>query len=229
MSVEIRSLGGRDVPVSVRRSDRARRIGLTIDPMGGVELVVPRRVAMADAERFLESEAEWVLARLAAMPPRVPFAHDAVIPVLGRERRIVHLPLFPPELRDEGEELVVGGPRDDIAVTVTAWLIALARDVLGGEARAKAATLDLPVAGVTVRDQRTRWGSCSARGRLSLSWRLVLAPPDVRDYVVSHEVAHLKELNHGPNFWALVEWFCPGHARPRRWLRDNAKILQRYG
>ena len=97
------------------------------------------------------------------------------------------------------------------------------------EARAKAATLDLPVAGVTVRDQRTRWGSCSARGRLSLSWRLVLAPPDVRDYVVSHEVAHLKELNHGPNFWALVEWFCPGHARPRRWLRDNAKILQRYG
>ena len=229
MSVEIRSLGGRDVPVSVRRSARARRIGLTIDPMGGVELVVPRRVAMADAERFLESEAEWVIARLAAMPPRVPFAHGAVIPVLGRERRIVHLPLFPPEVRDEGEELVVGGPRDDIAVTVTAWLTALARDVLGGEARAKAATLDLTVAGVTVRDQRTRWGSCSVRGRLSLSWRLVLAPPDVRDYVVSHEVAHLKELNHGPNFWALVEWLCPGHARPRRWLRDNAKILQRYG
>ncbi len=229
MSVEIRSLGGRDVPVSVRRSARARRIGLTIDPMGGVELVVPRRVAMADAERFLESEAEWVLAKLAAMPPRVPFAHDAAIPVLGRERRIVHMPLFPPEVRDEGEELVVGGPRDDIAVTVTAWLTALARDVLGGEARAKAATLDLTVAGVTVRDQRTRWGSCSVRGRLSLSWRLVLAPPDVRDYVVSHEVAHLKELNHGPNFWALVEWLCPGHARPRRWLRDNAKILQRYG
>ncbi len=229
MSVEIRSLGGRDVPVSVRRSARARRIGLTIDPMGGVELVVPRRVAMADAERFLESETEWVLARLAAMPPRVPFAHGAAIPVLGRERRIVHLPLFPPEVRDEGEELVVGGPRDDIAVTVTAWMTALARDVLGGEARAKAATLDLTVAGVTVRDQRTRWGSCSVRGRLSLSWRLVLAPPDVRDYVVSHEVAHLKELNHGPNFWALVEWLCPGHARPRRWLRDNAKILQRYG
>lgn len=229
MSVEIRSLGGRDVSVSVRRSDRARRIGLTIDPMGGVELVVPRRVAMADADRFLESEAEWVLARLAAMPPRVPFAHGAVIPVLGRERRIVHLPLFPPEVRDEGEEFVVGGPRDDIAATVTAWLTALARDVLGEEARAKAATLDLPVAGVTVRDQRTRWGSCSVRGRLSLSWRLVLAPPDVRDYVVSHEVAHLKELNHGPNFWALVEWLCPGHARPRRWLRDNAKILQRYG
>lgn len=229
MSVEIRSLGGRDVSVSVRRSDRARRIGLTIDPMGGVELVVPRRVAMADADRFLESEAEWVLARLAAMPPRVPFAHGAVIPVLGRERRIVHLPLFPPEVRDEGEELVVGGPEEGIAATVTAWLTALARDVLGGEARAKAATLDLTVAGVTVRDQRTRWGSCSVRGRLSLSWRLVLAPPDVRDYVVSHEVAHLKELNHGPNFWALVEWLCPGHARPRRWLRDNAKILQRYG
>lgn len=229
MSVEIRSLGGRDVPVSVRRSDRARRIGLTIDPMGGVELVVPRRVAMADADRFLESEAEWVLARLAAMPPRVPFAHGAVIPVLGRERRIVHLPLFPPEVRDEGEELVVGGPEEGIAATVTAWLTALARDVLGEEARAKAATLDLTVAGVTVRDQRTRWGSCSVRGRLSLSWRLVLAPPAVRDYVVSHEVAHLKELNHGPNFWALVEWLCPGHARPRRWLRDNAKILQRYG
>ncbi len=229
MSVEIRSLGGRDVPVSVRRSARARRIGLTIDPMGGVELVVPRRVAMADAERFLESEAEWVLARLAAMPPRVPFAHGAVIPVLGRERRIVHLPLFPPEVRDEGDELIVGGPEEGIAATVTVWLTALARDVLGGEARAKAATLDLTVAGVTVRDQRTRWGSCSVRGRLSLSWRLVLAPPDVRVYVVSHEVAHLKELNHGPNFWALVEWLCPGHARPRRWLRDNAKILQRYG
>lgn len=229
MSVEIRSLGGREVSVSVRRSDRARRIGLTIDPMGGVELVVPRRVAMADADRFLQSEAEWVLARLAAMPPRVPFVHGAVIPVLGRERRIVHLPLFPPDVRDDGEELVVGGPEGDIAATVTAWLTALARDVLGGEARAKAATLDLTVAGVTVRDQRTRWGSCSARGRLSLSWRLVLAPPDVRDYVVSHEVAHLKEMNHGPNFWALVEWLCPGHARPRRWLRDNAKILQRYG
>ena len=227
--METRNLGGRDVPISVRRSARARRIGLRVDGMGGVELVVPRRVAMADAERFLESEADWVLAKLAAIPPCVPFAHGAVIPVLGRDRRIVHLPLFPPEMRDEGDELVVGGPEDDIAATVKAWLIALAREVLPREARAKAGALDLPVAGVTVRDQRTRWGSCSVRGRLSLSWRLVLAPPDVRDYVVAHEVAHLKEMNHGPNFWALVEWLCPDHARPRRWLREHANSLQRYG
>ena len=96
-------------------------------------------------------------------------------------------------------------------------------------ARATASRLERPVGRIAVGDTRSQWGSCSHGGNLNFSWRLVLAPPDVRDYVVSHEVAHLKELNHGPNFWALVEWFCPGHARPRRWLRDNAKILQRYG
>ncbi len=227
---EVRQLAGHEVPLVIRRSARARRLALRIDSVsGGVELVLPRRATLAEAEAFFAEQSDWILAKIEEVPPRIPFAGGAVLPVLGRECRICHLPLLPPEVRREGDDLVVGGSYDRLAARLTSWFVALAREVLSTQARVHAARLEREIAGITVRDPRTRWGSCSPRGRLSFSWRLVLAPTVVLDYVVAHEVAHLKELNHGPRFWALVESLCPGHQAPRRWLRDNAHDLLRYG
>src|SRR5207237_3139479 len=118
----------------------------------------------------------------------------------------------------DGEIRVRGEPAH-LARLVRVHLISLARQELGRRARFHAARIGKPVARVSVRDTKSRWGSCSAKGSLSFSWRLVLAPDNVVDYVVAHEVAHLAEMNHGPRFWRLLRELTPGRAAPRPWLR----------
>ena len=128
----------------------------------------------------------------------------------------------------EGEIRVRGDPAH-LARRVRDHLAALARDELARRARPLAAHVGCTIARVTVRDTRSRWGSCSASGNLSFSWRLIFAPEEVVDYVVAHEVAHLAEMNHGPRFWRLVERLAPGNAGPRAWLdRHRARLLS-YG
>ena len=116
-------------------------------------------------------------------------------------------------------------PADDPAA-IERWLRRAARDEITPRAHRAAAALGVEVARVTIRDPRTRWGSCSSTGSLSFSWRLVLAPEEVLDYVVWHEVCHLREMNHSPRYWALVARHCPGYEEPRRWLRRNATALR---
>ncbi len=206
----ILALAERDVPLRVRESARARRITLRIDAAAeAIELVLPKRVSLAAGLRFLDSRRDWVAANLAEMPERVVFADGAIVPVLGVPHRIRHL----------------GERRPGIRI----HLIALARQELSRRARALAARIDRRVTRISVRDTRSRWGSCSADGALAFSWRLILAPEAVLDYVVAHEVAHLAEMNHGPRFWRLVETLAPAAAGQRAWLSRNRARLLRYG
>jgi predicted metal-dependent hydrolase len=222
---------GLDVPVSIRISERARRIGLRIDSVERkVELILPRGVSERSGLRFLAAKRAWVTARLETLPQAVPFVEGAVVPLLGVPHRICREldPAAPPVKIVEGEMRVRGDPAH-LARRVRDHLVAAARAELAQRARQLAARIGRNVARVNVRDTRSRWGSCSGKSNLSFSWRLIFAPEPVLEYVVAHEVAHLAEMNHGPRFWALVESLMPGSAGPRAWLKQNRNRLLAYG
>src|SRR5712692_8642186 len=218
-------------PLSIRLNPRARRLLLRVDASARrVELVLPRGVPAEHGIKFLAAQRGWIAARLAALPPSVPFVEGAIVPVLGLPHRIRREsdPAAPPVAIVDGEIRVRGEPAH-LARRVRDHLISFARQELGRRARLHAARIGKPVTRVSVRDTKSRWGSCSAKGSLSFSWRLVLAPDSVVDYVVAHEVAHLAEMNHGPRFWRLVQSLNPDCAMPRAWLKRHRSRLFSYG
>ena len=218
-------------PVSIRVNARARRLLLRIDASDrNVELVLPRGVPAEHGLRFLEAQRGWIAARLEALPRPVAFAEGAIVPVLGVPHRIRREsdPAAPPVAIVDGEIRVRGEP-EHVARRVRDHLARLARQELALRARHYAEQVGKPVTRVSVRDTKSRWGSCSSTGALSFSWRLVMAPEPVVDYVVAHEVAHLVEMNHGPRFWKLVRTMTPDCATPRAWLKRHRTELLSYG
>jgi hypothetical protein len=222
---------GIGVPVSIRVSPRARRIGLRIDAAERkVELVLPRGVPVKTGLGFLAAKRRWIEARLEALPQRVPFVEGAILPVLGVPHQVRReFDLAAPPVRIIDGEIRVRGDPVHLARRVRDYLLAAARAEFAPRARRLAAQIGRDVVRVNVRDTKSRWGSCSGQGSLSFSWRLIFAPEPVLDYVVAHEVAHLAEMNHGPRFWALVESLTPGSAGPRAWLKRHRGRLLSYG
>jgi len=218
-------------PLSIRVNPRARRLLLRVDTASRqVELVLPKGVAAAHGIKFLAAQRGWIAARLLALPAPVPFAEGAIVPVFGAPHRICRTsdPSAPPVAIVDGE-IRVRGDSAHLARRVKDHLVRLAREELTRRARLCAARIGRPVARVGVRDTRSRWGSCSAKGAISFNWRLVLMPEAVMDYVVAHEVAHLAEMNHGPRFWRLVQTLTPDCATPRAWLKRHRGRMFSYG
>lgn len=219
--------GNPPVELCLRRSLRARRISLRVSGLDGrVTLTVPRGIAMAEALDFARSKGDWLRIQLSAREQTVSVGHGVMIPLEGQEMRIT--PTTGRRILTEGQSLLVPGPPDQVAVRLEAWLRTRARDRLAAASDHHAARLGRCYGRLTLRDTRSRWGSCSAKGALSYSWRLILAPPEVLDYVAAHEVAHLAEMNHSPAFWDVVARLKPDHAAARRWLRREGAALHRY-
>jgi predicted metal-dependent hydrolase len=219
--------------IVVRLSRRARRLSLRIDVGAGhAVLVQPPRMAAAAVLAFAAARREWIADRLGELPCRIAFDEGAVIPLRGE----THVLRFAPDARggvwrDDGA-IVVTGRAEHAPRRLIDWLKSEARAAIAPLARELAAALDRRVAAITVRDTTSRWGSCSRNGRLSFSWRLVLAPMPVLRYVVAHEVAHLRHMNHGPAFWRTVDGLlgdADGGRSARQWLRDHGAVLHRYG
>lgn len=219
--------GNPPLAVTLRRSARARRISLRVSGLDGqVTLTVPHGVSEAEALGFARTKADWLRGHLAARPDLVTVGPGALLPIEGAERRIE---LGAGRLVVLGAEVArVPGPEEVLARRLEAWLKARARDRLAVASDHYAGLLGRQFSRLTLRDTRSRWGSCSSRGALSYSWRLILAPPAVLDYVAAHEVAHLAEMNHSPAFWALVARLCPNYRVPRGWLRREGAGLHRY-
>ena len=157
----------------------------------------------------------------------MPVSWGSDIPVEGQMLRIA--PGDGRRVLPDGDALLVPGPADGVAARLLAFLKTLARDRLATASDRYAAMIDRPYSRLTLRDTRSRWGSCTTAGGLMYSWRLIMAPPEVLDYVAAHEVAHLQEMNHSPAFWGLVEQtLMPDYRDPRRWLREEGGALHRY-
>jgi predicted metal-dependent hydrolase len=220
-----------ETPVSIRVSVRARRIGLRINAAERkVELVLPLGVPASQGLRFAAAKRSWIAARLASLPQRVPFVDGAVVPILGVPHQIRHEigPAAPPVAISDGE-IRVRCDSEHLARRVRDHLVSLARTELSRRAHLVAARIGREIERVNVRDTRSRWGSCSGRGNISFSWRLIFAPEPIIEYVIAHEVAHLAEMNHGPRFWRLVENLSPASAAPRAWLKRHRSRLFSYG
>lgn len=214
---------GGDIPVTLRCSSRARRMTLRVTRAGGeVVLTLPSRASLRDGQAFAESRAEWLRRIRAEMPALQLVAHGAALPVEGQPRLI-----RPAETRrvELTPELLLVPHTRPPGVVVEAWLKHLAQTRLIAACDRHAARLGRPFRALSLRDTRSRWGSCTHDGRLMFSWRLAMAPPEVLDYVAAHEVAHLAHMDHSPAFWATTEALFPGHARPRAWLRSHGHEL----
>jgi predicted metal-dependent hydrolase len=223
-------LSGQIVSFAVRRSTRARRARLVVHPWDGVEVVLPSRSSAGEAERIVRRHSAWLLARLAERPaPPALLADGSEIPWRGGTVVLrVRAGRGHARLRDGELAVSAADPSDSAAVARAVERLgkAEARRLLEADVAAAAAALGVQPTGLAIRDPRTRWGSCSSRGTLSFSWRLVLAPPEVLRYVAVHEVCHLVEPNHQPPFWALVERLLPGWREQRTWLRRHGSSLR---
>jgi predicted metal-dependent hydrolase len=241
-------LPGGDLDYTLRRSSRAQRLRVTIDPRRGVIATVPSvRVSEARAralvEPFLAEREAWLrrhVAHHASAAAEIaaagPIRDGSLLRYRGEPHRVCVVAGSPGSRRshvervggDEEDQLVVtlaATERRPLPAILEAWLRVRARDALEAAIARHAPALNVTPARVTVRDTRSRWGSASRAGRLSFSWRLVLAPPGVLETVAVHELAHLRVFGHGPGFWALVAGRIPGHATQRRWLRTHAAEL----
>ncbi len=229
-NLNILRLEDREVPLLVRRVRRARHITLRLDEAAGVvRMGIPYGVALAEGLDFARQRGRWLLAQLESLPPRVAFVAGAEIPILGVPHLICHVPASRRGVWREAGRLQVSGFAEHLPRRVTDFLKAEARRELSARTRDKAARAGRSVARVSLRDTRSRWGSCSPEGEIGYSWRLILAPEAVLDYVAAHEVAHLVHMSHGPRFWALTGKLTAEVAAPRRWLKDNGARLLRYG
>ena len=221
--------------VRLRRHRQARRYTLRIAAATReVILTIPPRGSLKEARAFAQQHGGWIAARLHRLPEAVRFAHGVVVPLRGVPHRIAHRHLVRGTVWIEtdavgGPLLCVAGEMPHIDRRVGDFLKREARRELEAASRKFAAALGVSVRRVTVRDQSSRWGSCSTSGLLSYSWRLILAPGFVLDYLAAHEVAHLVEMNHSARFWRLVRRICPDHERAKVWLDVHGSDLHRYG
>ncbi len=228
--VHMLNFTARSVPLVFQQNQRARRIIMRLDyGSSRIVVVLPKRTSRDEGKRFVLSNKEWIAERLDQLPESVPFVHGAVIPFLGVEHRIRHRPNARGVVWCDDQEIHVAGQEAHLQRRVNDWLKLEARREIEAKAYAKAEQIGKKIKRITIRDTKSRWGSCTSEGELSFSWRLVFAPRHVMDYVISHEVAHLKEMNHGPRFWKLCGELCRTVNASREWLEENGTDLYRYG
>ncbi len=229
----IGEFAGRVIHVRLVVDARARRIGLRIDPLRREAVAIsPSKRAAPQALAFASERAHWIALQLQRLPTPAPFAPGAQIPyegvphelvwALGRGRAEFHAGSPP--------RLIVAAPDEGLFATrVARFLKAQAKDALTAAVERHSQALGVHASRITIKDTRTRWGSCTADKALAFSWRVILAPPEVLDYLAAHEVAHLVEMNHSARFWALVERCRPDFRTQRDWLKRNGLALHAVG
>ena len=231
---------GSTYKVILKRVASARRYTLRVkNGSGEVVLTMPTRGSLKEAQAFAERQGAWIGARLRRLPQAIAFEPGAVIPLRGVPHEIVHCPgrrgtvwveAPQPDLFSQGEmALCVAGERAHVARRVRDFLKREARCDLEAAVLHYTRALNLPTRAVGLRDTTSRWGSCSSEGSLNFSWRLILAPAYVLDYLAAHEAAHLVHLNHSARFWTLTRKLCPETDRAEAWLKVQGKELHRYG
>jgi predicted metal-dependent hydrolase len=213
-----------DLEYTIRRSPRARRIRVKVDPYAGVELVLPQRATKREAQAAIKELRPWIDKRLqeadAAKQRLQP--PPGTVPFLGAHLRLRHEPNRTRAHRNH-DELIV--PSTDTTRALERWYRTQARNEIAPRLANATQALGKPHTSLAIRSQRTRWGSCSSTGAMSFNWRLLLAPEPVLDYVVWHEACHLVVMDHSNRFWALVERHVPDYRDHRAWLRRNGAAL----
>jgi predicted metal-dependent hydrolase len=226
-------LDGREIEYEVVRSTRSKRVRLVIQGRPVVQIVAPERYRLGSIHDLLYPLRQWIFKHLDAyeQPLAKAPSHGDTLPFLGDDLRLVFEPASRATTRRDGNNLILSAPGFDplwVLAALEAWLREQARQELRKRVELWSRAMGVQPGRITIRDQQTRWGSCSTAGNLNFSWRLVMAPLPVLEYVVIHELAHLREHNHSPAFWATVEEHCPQYVEHKRWLREEGPRLGEY-
>ena len=224
-------VAGRTLPLRIVENERARRLTLRIDAGGqGLRITVPPGLRQGEVERFLSRHQGWLEQRLAKVPDRPQVRPGIKVPVRGVPHRIVHEPGKRGTVvvgnDDTGPTLTIHGDRLHLPRRVADFLKREAKRDIEALVQRHTGAIGRKAKSIRFKDTSSRWGSCTADGNLSFSWRIMMAPPPVINYLVAHEVAHLKEMNHGPKFWKLCAELCPDTERCKAWLKKNGGALQ---
>jgi predicted metal-dependent hydrolase len=223
-------VGGKTVPLIVRESALARRLTLRWKPeTAEVIVTAPLRHSRHQIAAFVEKSRSWLETQVAKSYAKLIYQDGMVLPILGKSYELRHKPSTICRTWWEADHVLIHAPPEKFDLHVQKSLHQVASQFLTQRTQGYAAQLKKDVNRITLRDTRSRWGSCSGHGNISYSWRLVFAPEQVADYVCAHEAAHLAEMNHSPRFWKIVANFCPDYKGNRQWLRKNGKELFRYG
>ncbi len=218
--------------IHVKISPKAKRLALRLDSRARrVNLVIPKRASLKKAYAFAEHYQSWIADKINGLPCPIPYADGTVFPIMGTNKtlRIVKSDSKITKISMTSSELLVETQLDDPSPRIARYLRQYAATELGKLAHEKATSLNKKLSTFSVRDMKSRWGSCSLDGRMSLSWRLIFAPMSSIDYVISHESAHLVHDNHGKSFWALCEKISTDFATGHAWMQKNGVNLGRYG
>lgn len=222
------------VAIALRRHPRARNYTLRVgSPAGAPVLTMPVRGSLAEARAFLDRNAKWLINQIGRLPEARPIVDGALVPLRGVPHTVRHVPqrrgAVTVAAGEDGPLLLVAGGAEHLRRRVIDFMKKQARADLERAVMRHAMMLGVRVKAIRLRDQTSRWGSCSSSGTLSFSWRLVMAPPFILDYLAAHEVAHLHEMNHSPRFWHLVESICPQTRQARAWLNTEGLRLHAIG
>lgn len=223
---------GRQFDIDIRLNSRAKRILLKIDPKTRKPcLIVPNKQQIKAAKAFADTRLDWIAAQMDALPAAQPFEIGAYIPFRGQSTLLQRADSgrFVTYQTGATPALWVPGPALGVAKRVERFLKSEARATLTQASEKYATALGTKFTTLSIRDTKSRWGSCSSRGGLNYSWRLICAPPEVLDYVAAHECAHLLEMNHSAKFWAHVARICPDFAQHRDWLKEHGGALHQVG
>lgn len=220
---------GRHLPIEWVRNPRARRYVLRLSPAGVARVTVPRGGSIAEAHRFVARSRTWLERALQRQALQPAACHEwrvgTTILFRGEAVQIEAVSGDEPAIRFGAERVAVAAPAGDLRSAIERQLRRLACGELPPRVLELAAQHQVVVARVSVRNQKSRWGSCSRRGTISLNWRLIQTPPSVRDYIILHELMHRREMNHSARFWREVEKVCPDFELAERWLKENASLL----
>lgn len=221
-------MSGRIVPLQFVISPRAKRLKLKVRSSGLVEVLLPKRVPLKAGWAFVRAELQWLEQTFEKVEEAVLFEDGAVIPLKGVDHTVRHCPEARRSIWIEDGFINVSGAATHLPRRITDWLKKSARTELLRKVDVYCVKSDVSYNRIMVRDQKSRWGSCSSEGNLNFSWRLYLMPEPILNYVVAHEVAHLTHMNHSRDFWALVEKICPDMKSSRRWMKKNAGKFHKY-
>ncbi|WP_373413510.1 M48 family metallopeptidase [Ensifer aridi] len=223
-------VAGKVLPLTIRQNARATRMTLRIEPGGrALKLTIPTGLPDREVNAFLTRHQGWLMTKLARFSGESELEHGGTILIRGVAHRIERTGrlrgLTEAVVVDDEAVLRVGGAEEHLRRRVADYLKREARGELERLVGVYAGRIGRRARSLSLKDTRSRWGSCSAEGDLSFSWRIAMAPPKVIAYLAAHEVAHLQEMNHGPDFWALCERLCPDTKNAKHWLKRNGTML----
>lgn len=219
--------------LALKKSKRAKRMSLRLDVQKRImTLTMPERLSEKKALLFAQANKEWINQKIAELPPVIHFKEGQSIPVFG-DNILIKIKVDPSYKRTsfkfEHNELYVFTNKNEPESRIQSFLKEEAKKAIKDLANEKAEKIGKPISAISIRDTKSRWGSCSSDGRLSFSWRLIFAPFESLDYVVAHEVAHLIHMNHNPDFWALCKKLSTDYSTGKSWIKQNGESLMCYG